>query len=137
MSVFRHAGPSCVVYGGGLARAGTGRRRLFCSPACRQRAYRLRDEARRARDAMALTADPADVTALLNAVLGLVPRRSPKGSATRYPVVAEEPPPSALFQHCRDATQQAAHARPLPLCPYLGAVLIVSVIGSARNAHSR
>lgn len=74
-SVFRHATPGCVACGGELLRAGTGRRRLFCSPACRQRAYRLRDEARRARDAVAMAADPADATALLNAILGLVRRR--------------------------------------------------------------
>jgi hypothetical protein len=47
-----------------LHRAGTGRRRLYCGPACRQRAYRLRDEQRRWRGA-----DPAEVTRLLAAVL--------------------------------------------------------------------
>ena len=44
-SVFRHAGPGCVVCGTPLRRAGAGRRRLYCGGACRQRAYRLRDEA--------------------------------------------------------------------------------------------
>ncbi len=73
-SVFRHVTSGCVVCGGALLRAGTGRRRLYCTPACRQHAYRLRDEARRRRVSMA-TADPADVTALLNAVLGLARRR--------------------------------------------------------------
>lgn len=38
-SAFRHATPGCVVCGGALHRAGTGRRRLYCGPACRQRAY--------------------------------------------------------------------------------------------------
>ena len=73
-SVFRHAVPGCVVCGSELHRAGTGRRRLFCGQACRQRAYRLREEARRRRDG-SLPADPAEVTVLLNAVLGLVRRR--------------------------------------------------------------
>jgi hypothetical protein len=74
-SVFRHAIPGCVVCGAALLRAGTGRRRLFCTPACRQRAYRLRAEARRQRGADGREADPAEVTALLNDVLGLVRRR--------------------------------------------------------------
>ena len=73
-SVFRHATPGCIACGAPLDRAATGRRRLFCSPACRQRAYRLRDEARRQRGG-SLPADPAEATALLNAVLGLVRRR--------------------------------------------------------------
>jgi hypothetical protein len=74
-SVFRHAVPGCVVCGAELRRAGTGRRRLYCAPACRQRAYRLREEVRSRRDAATMAADPADVTALLNAVLGLARRR--------------------------------------------------------------
>ena len=61
--------------GAELLRAGTGRRRLFCSQACRQRAYRLRDEARRLRDAYGREADPAEVTRLFAAVLGLVRKR--------------------------------------------------------------
>ena len=73
-SVFRHATPACVVCGGELLRASTGRRRLFCSPACRQRAYRLRDEARRQRGG-SLPADPAEVSRLLAAVLRQVGRR--------------------------------------------------------------
>jgi len=73
-SVFRHATPVCVVCGAELARAATGRRRLFCSPACRQRAYRLREEARRRRDG-SLPADPAEVSRLLAAVLRQVGRR--------------------------------------------------------------
>jgi hypothetical protein len=72
--VFRHRSPGCVVCGGELARAETGRRRLYCTPTCRQRAYRLRVDAS-SRRAEGLAADPADVTALLNAVLGLVRRR--------------------------------------------------------------
>jgi hypothetical protein len=68
-SVFRHQLPGCVVCGGALRRAGTGRRRLYCSQACRQRAYRLRDEQGRPRAAQRLGADPAEVTRLLAAVL--------------------------------------------------------------------
>ena len=74
-SVVRHAGPGCVVCGTPLRRAGAGRRRLYCGGACRQRAYRLRDEARHLRDAEGREADPAEVTRLLNAVLGLERRR--------------------------------------------------------------
>jgi len=68
-SVFRHVIPSCVVCGAALLRADTGRRRLYCGPACRQRAYRLRDEARQRRDAESLAADPAEVSRLLATVL--------------------------------------------------------------------
>jgi hypothetical protein len=74
-SVFRHVTPGCVVCGSELCQAGTGRRRLYCTPACRQRAYRLRDEARRPFGAVTMAANPAEVTALLNAVLGLARRR--------------------------------------------------------------
>ncbi len=71
-SVFRHRTPGC---GAELHRAGTGRRRLYCAPACRQRAYRLRDEARHLRGGGGREADPAEVTRLLNAVFGLIRRR--------------------------------------------------------------
>jgi len=74
-STLRHAGPGCVVCGTPLRRAGTGRRRRYCTPACRQRAWRLRDEARHQRGAGTSEADPAEVTRLLNAVLGLARRR--------------------------------------------------------------
>jgi hypothetical protein len=73
-SVVRHASAGCVVCGVRLDRAATGRRRLFCSPACRQRAYRLRVEMRLQRDG-SLPADPADVSRLLAAVLRQVERR--------------------------------------------------------------
>ena len=72
--VFRHVTAGCVLCGTELRRAGTGRRRLYCGGTCRQRAYRLRDEARHLRGAKPLEADPAEVTRLLNAVLGLVRR---------------------------------------------------------------
>jgi hypothetical protein len=67
-SVFRHVIPGCVVCGAELARAATGRRRLFCSPACRQRAFRLRVDAR-SRRAGGSSADPAEVSRLLAAIL--------------------------------------------------------------------
>jgi hypothetical protein len=68
-SAFRHVTPGCVLCGAELRRAGTGRRRLYCGPACRQRAYRIRDEARRWRGASGHEADPREVTHLLAAVL--------------------------------------------------------------------
>ncbi len=74
-SVVRRRAPGCVVCGAELRRAGTGRRRVYCGGACRQRAYRLRDEARRPRAANGRGADPAAVTRLLNAVLGIARRR--------------------------------------------------------------
>jgi uncharacterized Zn finger protein (UPF0148 family) len=73
-SVFRHVVPSCVACGSPLHRADTGRRRLFCGPACRQRAYRLRAEARRRRDSGS-SADPAEVSRLLAEVLRVAGRR--------------------------------------------------------------
>ncbi len=66
--VFRHAIPGCVVCGDELPRAGTGRRRLYCGPACRQHAYRLRVDAR-SRRAGGSPADPAEVSRVLSAVL--------------------------------------------------------------------
>jgi len=74
-SVFRHVPPGCVVCGSELRRADTGRRRLYCGPACRQRAYRLRDEVRPPRGAATPAANPAEVTRLLAAVLGPAGRR--------------------------------------------------------------
>lgn len=73
-SVFRHRVPGCVMCGAPLDRALTGRRRLFCSPACRQRAYRLRVETRGQRDATT-SADPAVVSRLLAVVLRQARRR--------------------------------------------------------------
>jgi hypothetical protein len=74
-SVFRHVIPGCVLCGRALRRAGTGRRRLYCGPACRQRAYRLRDEARRWRGSRGHEANPHEVTRLLAAVLRASPGR--------------------------------------------------------------
>ena len=74
-SVFRHWAPGCVLCGRELHPSGTGRRLRYCGEACRQRAYRLRDEARRPRDAEGRQADPAEVASLLAAVLGLARTR--------------------------------------------------------------
>ena len=74
-SVFRHQTPGCVLCGAELCRAATGRRRLYCGQACRQRAYRLRDEQRRGRRANGQEADPVEVTRLLAAVLHASTRR--------------------------------------------------------------
>jgi hypothetical protein len=68
-STLRHRSSGCLACGADLHRAGTGRRRRYCGGACRQRAWRLRDEERRQRDAAGPEADPRDVTRLLAAVL--------------------------------------------------------------------
>lgn len=72
---FRHVTPGCILCGEAVRRASTGRRRLYCGPACRQHAYRLRDEARRRRGARAQAADPREVTRLLGTVLQAPTRR--------------------------------------------------------------
>lgn len=74
-STLRHRTPGCLMCGATVRRAGTGRRRRYCGGACRQRAWRLRDDARRRRGDGTPGADPAEVTRLLAAVLGLVRRR--------------------------------------------------------------
>ncbi len=74
-STLRHRVTGCVVCGVELHRAGIGRRRRYCGGACRQRAWRLRDEARRRRGAGTPQVDPAEVTRLLAAVLGHARRR--------------------------------------------------------------
>lgn len=74
-STLRHRVPGCAVCGATLHRAGTGRRRRYCGGACRQRAWRLRDEARRRRGTGTVEADPAEVTRLLAAVLRASTRR--------------------------------------------------------------
>ena len=74
-SMIRHARAACVLCGAELRRAGTGRRRLYCGAACRQRAYRLREEARRERATNRVEADPGEVTRLLTAALRAAARR--------------------------------------------------------------
>ncbi len=73
-SVFRHMS-GCVLCGRELRRGGIGRRRLYCGPACRQRAYRLREDARRGRLDGEQAADPGEVARLLNAALQVPTRR--------------------------------------------------------------
>ena len=68
-SVIRHVRPGCVLCGRELPRRPTGRRRLYCGQACRQRAYRLREDARRWRATRAEEADPGEVVRLLALVL--------------------------------------------------------------------
>ncbi|HSV92143.1 MAG TPA: hypothetical protein VLH81_03665 [Desulfobacterales bacterium] len=74
-STVRRRTPACAVCGGALRRATTGRRRRYCTAACRQRAYRLRGEMRHQRGAGGRAADPAEVTRLLAAALGIARRR--------------------------------------------------------------
>jgi hypothetical protein len=74
-STIRRRVPGCLACGGELRRAATGRRRRYCTPACRQRAWRLRDAARHQRAAGSRRADPAEVTRLLATVLGHARRR--------------------------------------------------------------
>ena len=73
-SVMRHAA-GCVLCGRELHRAGTGRRRLYCGAACRQRAYRLREAARRPRAAGGEEADPREVARRLALALRAPTRR--------------------------------------------------------------
>lgn len=74
-SVVRRRGAGCAVCGGTLGRATTGRRRRYCTAACRQRAYRLRDAEHHQGGTRGRAADPAEVTRLLAAVLGIARRR--------------------------------------------------------------
>ena len=74
-STRRRRVPGCAVCAAELHRAGTRRRRRYCSGACRQRAWRHRDEVRRRRGPDPAEADPAEVTRLLAAVLGQARRR--------------------------------------------------------------
>ncbi|MGH7862713.1 MAG: hypothetical protein ACREOS_10805 [Candidatus Dormibacteraceae bacterium] len=65
----------CVVCGRDLPRAAAGRRRLFCSAACRQRAYRLNEQERLWRGSRGQAADAAEVARLLSQALRRPPRR--------------------------------------------------------------
>ncbi len=61
---------SCWLCGQDLPAQAAGRRRRYCSRACQQRAYRLREQERLWRPkAPAAPADPAKVTRLLGAAL--------------------------------------------------------------------
>jgi hypothetical protein len=74
-SAMRHLRPGCVLCGRELLRRSSGRRRLYCGDACRQRAYRLRQQAQRSRGAQAPRADPGEVTRLLALLMGVPPKR--------------------------------------------------------------
>jgi hypothetical protein len=65
----------CVICGRSIRRSGPGRRRLYCSNACRQRAYRQRDEERIWRGSDPDLDDVDDVATILKAALKLPPRR--------------------------------------------------------------
>ncbi len=75
MSVLRHTIRVCVVCGGEVRQPTSGRRRLYCGPACRQRAYRLRQAARARRNGPGGPADPRAVADLLSLVLRSSTRR--------------------------------------------------------------
>ena len=65
----------CIVCGLSLPRRGQGRRRLYCSDACRQRAFRQREDERLWRGSDLEPAHVDDVTTILNAALKPPPRR--------------------------------------------------------------
>jgi hypothetical protein len=64
-----------VLCGRKIARAGVGRRRIYCSRACQQRAYRMRQEETMWPGLGGDDDDQVDVTALLNAAIRSRPRR--------------------------------------------------------------
>ena len=65
----------CIICGRTFQRRAEGRRRLYCSDACRQRAFRQRQEERLWRGSDSQPADIADVATILNAALKSPPRR--------------------------------------------------------------
>ena len=65
----------CIICGLNLPRRGQGRRRLYCSNACRQRAFRQREDERLWWVSDPQPADVDDVATLLNAALRPPPRR--------------------------------------------------------------
>lgn len=75
MNALRHPHPVCVLCGRDIQRSASGRRRLYCSSACRQRAYRQRDEERLWRGSDPVLDDVEDVASLLNASLWSRQRR--------------------------------------------------------------
>lgn len=66
--MFRNGMAVCVVCGCELQRKATGRRPLYCSGACRQRAYRRRLEERVWRGGTLGPAEAAEVARLLDSV---------------------------------------------------------------------
>ena len=71
-SVVRRRVAGCAVCTAPVHQATTGRRRRYCTAACRQRAYRVRDATRHQGGR---AADPAEATRLLAAVLRIAARR--------------------------------------------------------------
>ncbi len=65
----------CIICGRTIQRRAAGRRRLDCSDACRQRAFRQREEERLWRGSDPQPADIADAATILNAALKPLPRR--------------------------------------------------------------
>ena len=65
----------CIICGRTIQRAGQGRRRLYCSDACRQRAFRQREGERLWRGSDPQPADVHEVATILNAALKPPPRR--------------------------------------------------------------
>ena len=65
----------CVVCGRAIQRSGRGRRRIYCSDACRQRAYRLRDLERMWRSSESDPEDTLDIATILDAILNQQGRR--------------------------------------------------------------
>ena len=65
----------CVICGRPIRQAGQGRRRLYCSDACKQRAFRQREEERLWRGSDPIPADVDEVATILNAALKPSPSR--------------------------------------------------------------
>jgi len=66
---------ACILCGRSVRRSRPGRRRLYCSNACRQRAYRYREVERVWRGSDPDLETDIDVTTLLNEALALQGRR--------------------------------------------------------------
>ncbi len=67
--MMRHAVRICMLCGRQLSEQLSGRRRRYCSRACRQRAYRIREHERLWRESDPDPDDVGDVRALLDAAL--------------------------------------------------------------------
>lgn len=65
----------CIMCGRSIRRGTVGRRRLYCSAACRQRAFRLREEERLWRGSDPEAADVNEVATILYAALKPPPKR--------------------------------------------------------------
>ncbi len=65
----------CIICGRTILRAGQGRRRLYCSNACRQRAFRQREDERLWRVSDPEPAEVDDVATILKAAIKPPPRR--------------------------------------------------------------